>query len=229
MNAELPGPALSCKQIRAFDAFAVSRLGVPSLILMENAGRGAAELLLALGVKGPVVVCCGKGNNGGDGLVIARHLWLADTPVHVVLMARPDELTGDARVNLEICRNLHLSIESIPQPDQQHDRVARLLVEADWIVDALLGSGLTGPPKPPYDRMIDLINASAPRVFAVDIPSGLDADTGRPLGVAVRAAHTATFAALKKGFLDPQSRHWTGQVHLLHIGVPITAMPTSDA
>lgn len=192
---------------------------------MENAGRGAAELLLALGVRDPVVICCGKGNNGGDGLVIARHLHLAKVSLQILVLGKPEELSGDARVNLEICRHLRLPIECVPDPTSRKDQITRLLADADWIVDALLGSGLTGPARPPYDRMIELINESKTRVFAVDIPSGLDADTGLPLGLTVRATHTATFAALKKGFLDPRSRAWTGQVHLMHIGVPMIPLP----
>ncbi len=217
--------ALSCKQIRAFDAYAASYLGVPSIVLMENAGRGAAELLLALGVRGPVTICCGKGNNGGDGLVIARHLHLAKVPLRVLVLGKPEELSGDARVNFEICRHLRLPIECVSDPTSSQDQISSFLTDADWIVDALLGSGLTGPARPPYDRMIELINESKTRVFAVDIPSGLDADTGLPLGPAVRAAHTATFAALKKGFLDPRSQEWTGRVHLVHIGVPMMPVP----
>lgn len=214
---------LSCKQIRDFDAHLVHHVGVPSIVLMENAGRGAAELLLALGVRGPVVICCGKGNNGGDGLVIARHLHLADVPVQVLLLADEAELAGDARVNFEIVRRLRLPVRCVLDPVLEESEIAALLADADWIVDALLGSGLTGPARPPYDRMIELINASQRPVFAVDIPSGLDADTGQPLGPTIRAQHTATFAALKTGFLRPESTPWTGQVHLLHIGVPITA------
>lgn len=229
MNAELPVSALSCKQIRAFDAYAASHLGVPSIVLMENAGRGAAELLLALGVRGPVTICCGKGNNGGDGLVIARHLHLAGVSLRVLVLGKPEELSGDARVNFEICRHLRLPLGCVGDPAVEQSQIIGLLADSDWIVDALLGSGLTGPARPPYDCMIELINASTTQVFAVDIPSGLDADTGLPLGPTVRAAHTATFAALKKGFLDPRSRAWTGQVHLVHIGVPIIPVPEADS
>ena len=89
-----------------------------------------------------------------------------------------------------------------------------------WVVDALFGSGLQGPVRPPHDRVIETINASGARVFAVDIPSGLDSDTGRPMGPTVRAHHTATVAALKKGFLEPAARAWLGQVHVIDMGAP---------
>jgi NAD(P)H-hydrate epimerase len=94
------------------------------------------------------------------------------------------------------------------------------LTHADWIVDALFGSGLRGPVQPPFDKILAILNDATGRVFAVDIPSGLDCDTGRPLGIAVRAHHTATVAAMKKGFLEPSATEWLGQVHLIDMGAP---------
>src|SRR5438132_2863292 len=93
---------LSRDEVRAVDRWAIEELGVPGVVLMENAGRGAAELLLALGIHGRVAVCCGKGNNGGDGFVIARHLAIYNVPVEVLLFARPEEFTGDAAINYQI-------------------------------------------------------------------------------------------------------------------------------
>ena len=183
---------LSRDQVRAFDKHAIETLGIPSAVLMENAGRGAAQVLEALGIRGPIVICCGKGNNGGDGLVMARHLTNRGFDVRTLLFAGPEDEIDDANL-------------------------AALFARADWIVDALFGTGLTGPLRVPFDRLVTLINASPARVLAVDIPSGLDCDTGTPLGAAIRAEHTVTFIAPKLGY-NPAALEFTGRVHVVDIG-----------
>jgi NAD(P)H-hydrate epimerase len=210
-------PLLSRDEVRAVDRRAIEG-GVPGVVLMENAGRGAAELLVALGVHGPVAVCCGKGNNGGDGFVIARHLDIRRVPVRVLLCCRPEELSGDAAVHYQIIARSGLPIVVHAPPAM--DTLRAELAAAEWVVDALFGTGLSGPVRTPFDQIIAAINESPARVLAVDIPSGLDCDTGRPLGAAVRARHTATFVALKKGFAEPAAREWLGKVHVIDIGVP---------
>src|SRR5262245_25447385 len=187
---------LTRAQVREIDRRAIEEYGVPGVVLMENAGRGAAEVLLSLGVGGPAVICCGKGNNGGDGLVIARHLDNRGVGVRVLLFARPDELTGDAAANYRIIERSGLPI--VIEPD-----LGTLLAErsaATWVVDALFGTGLTGAVRPPFNGIIAAINGSGRPVLAVDIPSGLDCDTGLSPGPTVRAAHTVTFVAEKVGF-----------------------------
>src|SRR5262245_49465796 len=177
---------LSRQQLRELDRRAIEDYGVPGVVLMENAGRGSAELLLALGISGWVVVCCGKGNNGGDGFVIARHLDNHGVAVRVLLFCRPDELTGDAALNYQILARAQIPLVLHAGPPLEIGAVARELAGAEWIVDALFGTGLTGAVRPPFDQVISAINAAAARVFAVDIPSGLDCDTGEPLGPTVR-------------------------------------------
>jgi NAD(P)H-hydrate epimerase len=213
-------PFLSRDEVRALDRRAIEEFGVPGVVLMENAGRGTAELLLSLGVHGPVAVCCGKGNNGGDGFVIARHLDNHHVPVRVLLFCRPDDLTGDAAVNYRIIDRTGLPVVVHAGPSVDEAALRRELAAAEWVVDALFGSGLSGPVRPPFDRVIAAVNDSPARVLAVDIPSGLDCDTGLPLGAAVRAHHTATIAALKKGFAQPAAREWLGQVHVIDMGAP---------
>lgn len=210
---------LSREQVRRVDAHAIQHWGIPGMVLMENAGRGAADLLCRLGISGPVVVCCGRGNNGGDGLVLARHLNLRGHPVRVILWCRPEELSGDAATNFAILARTDVPIEWFAQG---HDarRFEQAAAGAAWLVDALLGTGARGKPRPPYDAAIDALNATAAPKLAVDVPSGLDCDTGLPDGTAIRAAHTATFVAMKPGFLVPGSRRFTGEVHVLDIGVP---------
>ena len=213
---------LSRDEVRALDRRAIDELGVPSVVLMENAGRGAAELLVTLGVAGPVVICCGKGNNGGDGFVVARHLDSQGVSVKVLLFARPEELSGDAAINHGVVSRASLPVKVHAGSAPHWDDIRLDLATADWVVDALFGTGLRGPVRPPFDQLIELINTSPARVFAVDIPSGLDCDTGKPLGATIRAHHTATFAALKKGFVEPAAKTWLGQVHVLDIGIPRT-------
>lgn len=211
---------LTREEVRAIDRRAIDEYGVPGVILMENAGRGAAELLLSLGIRGPVVICCGKGNNGGDGFVIARHLDNCRVAVRVLLFARPEELTGDAAINYGIIHRAGLDIKVCVDHSLDAEFLRQELAGAEWIVDALFGTGLSGAVRPPFDRVIAAINASGAKVLAVDIPSGLDCDTGQPLGPTVRAHHTATFVARKKGFSEATAQAWLGEVHIVDIGVP---------
>jgi NAD(P)H-hydrate epimerase len=211
---------LTREQSRELDRRAIEEFGVPGVVLMENAGRGMAELLRSLGIDGLVVLCCGKGNNGGDGFVMARHLDNAGVRIRILLFADPSQLNGDAAINYRIVAASQLPLEVFPGPTFDEERLRRELTDADWIVDALFGSGLRGVIQPPFDRIITAINAVGRRVFAVDIPSGLDSDTGKPLGIAVRARHTATVATMKKGFLQPSAAEWLGEVHLIDMGAP---------
>jgi NAD(P)H-hydrate epimerase len=220
---------LSRDQVRAIDRRAIEEFGVPGVVLMENAGRGAAEVLRSLGISGPVVTCCGKGNNGGDGFVIARHLDNAQIPVRVLLFSPPTELTGDAEVNYRIIAKSGLPIVNLSTHPLAEKALHNELAGAAWVVDALFGTGLTGPVRPPYDRVIAAINASPARVLAVDIPSGLDCDTGQPLGATVRAHHTVTFIAPKKGFASPTALAWLGQVHVVDIGAPRQLLPQASS
>jgi NAD(P)H-hydrate epimerase len=213
-------PALSRTQVRDLDRRAIAEFGVPGVVLMENAGRGAAELLLSLGVSGRVVICCGRGNNGGDGFVIARHLDLRGVDVQVLLFEPPDGLKGDALVNYEIVRRSKLPVDICTPGDVCRAVVSRYFNTSEWLIDALFGTGLDKAPREPYAQVINRINHCRAKVIAVDVPSGLDCDTGLPLGEAVRARHTATFVALKHGFLNPDAAAWLGQVHVIDIGAP---------
>lgn len=210
---------LSCAEARELDRRAMEKLGIPGIVLMENAGRGMAELLVSLGVQGRVAVCCGKGKNGGDGFVIARHLDAHGVATRTYLFGKPDELAGDAATNYRILCNAGLPLE-VREGGLDAATLSRELADAEWVIDALFGSGLKGPVRPPYDQVIAAINACGARVLAVDIPSGLDGDTGRPLGATVRAQHTATVLAPRKGFAEPAARQWLGRLHVIGLGLP---------
>jgi NAD(P)H-hydrate epimerase len=209
---------LSRDESRLLDRRAQEEFGVPGIVLMENAGRGSVGVLLRLARPKHVAICCGKGNNGGDGFVIARQLDNAGVAVHVLLFALSADLKGDAATNCAIVKRSGIALTECSSPDM--DRVRRELTDADWVVDALFGTGLTGAIGAPLDAVIDAINQSGRSVLAIDIPSGLDCDTGLPLGPTVRATHTVTFVAIKKGFAESNAREWTGEVHVVDIGLP---------
>ncbi len=214
---------LTREQSRRVDRLAEQGFGFSGLVLMENAGRGAADVLCRLGIAGPVAVCCGKGNNAGDGFVVARHLDLRGHKVRVLLWAKPEELTGDAAVNFAILRKTDVPIE-VFGPAHDASRLQKLLADAAWIVDALLGTGARGEPRPPIDAVIDAINAAPAPKLAVDVPSGLDCDTGEPSRHTIRAAETCTFVAAKTGFAAPAAQPYVGRLHVLDIGTPPTLL-----
>jgi NAD(P)H-hydrate epimerase len=209
---------LSRDQARDLDRRSINELGMPGVVLMENAGRGIAELLQSLGALGPVAVLCGRGNNGGDGFVIARHLDNANIPVRVSMFSPPEKLTGDALVNYRVLIAGGVPVEVLLDPGES--AFSRQLQDADWIVDALFGSGQRGALRSPFDRVVRAMNSARRPILAVDVPSGLDCDTGAPQGDTVRATHTATIAAPKKGFSAPGAAAWTGIVHVIDMGIP---------
>jgi NAD(P)H-hydrate epimerase len=206
-------------EVRQIDRRAIDELQMTGLMLMENAGRGCAEVLCKLGCRGPVVVVCGKGNNAGDGYVIARHLDLRGIKVKIVQVEPSETLTGDAARNYGILWRSHFDILELSQPSLW-ELFQKSLADAEWAVDALLGTGSTGAPRPPVDQAFRLMNAASPKRLAVDLPSGLDCDTGMPADPTFQADHTCTFVAEKVGFFNPAARPCLGQVHVVHIGVP---------
>jgi NAD(P)H-hydrate epimerase len=218
---------LTRAEVRELDRLAIGEYGLPGIVLMENAGAGAARLLHALGIDGPVAIACGRGNNGGDGFVIARHLELLGHDVRLLLAAPLAAYAGDAAVNAEVAKRSGLPIVdlAVAQAGSWHEA----LRGAVWIVDALLGTGATGAPRGAVAAAIGAINelrgqvpgeGRAARVLAVDIPSGMDCDTGQRPGACVRADATATFVAPKPGFAAPGACEFTGAVHVLGIGAP---------
>lgn len=216
----MPHPTFRTReQAQAVDRLAVERLGLSSCVLMENAGRGLADLLARLGARGPVAILCGPGNNGGDGLVLARHLTLREVPVRVALCAEPARLGGDAGLNWHVWRQANAALEIFADP-LDAARLAAWLNGAEWIVDALLGTGARGEPRGVIAGAIAAANASPARRLAVDLPSGLDCDTGRPAAQTIRADETATFFAPKAAFAQAEARRYTGRIHVLDIGLP---------
>ena len=238
--------ALTVAQVRAVDRVCVERFGLPGVVLMENAARGCGELLLeeAAGDPGPVAVVCGKGNNGGDGFAIARHLAIAGADVRVFASyaeppAERDD-PGEAAMNARVARRMGLPWRdwSSLSGGELAERLADDVGAGGWVVDALLGTGVTGPPREATAAAVLAINAAGANgatVLAVDVPTGFDADDGRPFpldnvpGPCVRADVTASFVARKVGFDEPGAAEWTGTVHVVGIGCPPAAIDIDEA
>ena len=182
-------------------------------------GAGALDVLCRLGVQGPVAICCGTGNNAGDGLVIARHLDLRGIPSRLLFWSDPAALQGDAGLNYQIAARSELSIHVLTESADTGD-LERLMNDADWIVDALLGTGARGEPRSPLDTVLDRLNAQQARKLAIDVPSGLDCDTGIAARHTFRADHTCTFVAAKPGLVVPEASRWVGEIHIIDIGIP---------
>ena len=212
------------EEVRELDRVAIEEYGIPGMVLMENAGRGAAEVAVemlgdAYGMQ--VVIFCGRGNNGGDGYVIARHLHNRGARVSLVLACELVQIPGDgdARMNLSITRAMGIPLYT-GVSEAGRKNAAALVKSADLVVDALLGTGLQGDVRDPYLSLIRLINAADVPVLCVDIPSGLDANVGKVLRAAVRATRTATFVLPKQGFYLQEGPTFTGRVEVIDIGMP---------
>jgi NAD(P)H-hydrate epimerase len=216
-------PVFTGEEMRRVDEHAVRDLRIPGATLMENAGRGAADAVLAwlAAAKRParsrrVAIVCGKGGNGGDGFVVARHLKRRGVRCDVLLAAPPSEIRGDAATKLRELEKTGLR----PQVVADSAAFGPLLARADLIVDALLGTGTRGGAEGLVAAAIEAINAAGAPVISLDIPSGLPADGGEPSRSAIRADATVTFAGLKRGLVMPPGLSHAGHVSVIDIGVP---------
>jgi NAD(P)H-hydrate epimerase len=211
---------ISRKLSRGVDRRATEVLGIPSLCLMENAGCGAASVVMSIGYdRSQDAVCvCGPGNNGGDGMVVARHLSVAGFRVRVVLIPARDGAPGtpDARTQFGILRAMAIPVSVADPPFD----LKGVFPGAGILVDGLFGTGLTRAIAGPAADLVGAMNASGVPIVALDLPSGLDCDTGEPLGPTIRATATATFVAPKLGFSSPTAAPYLGRVHVVGIGAP---------
>jgi len=221
MTRERHTRSRTAAEMRKIDRRAIEDYGIPGVVLMENAGRRAAEeaaRMLRPAAKPKVLIFCGKGNNGGDGFVIARHLHNRGVVVKLFFLGNTAEAlqgSGDAETNLRIVVNMKLPLAEIHSPKN-----VPLRMNADLIVDALLGTGISGEVREPFRTVIHRMNRCKTRVLAVDTPSGLCCDTGRVLGEAVLADTTVTFAAPKKGFFIGDGPKHVGKLVIADIGIP---------
>lgn len=217
------------EQVRAFDSWAINTLGIPGIVLMENAGRSCAELIkekLSKIADPKICIFCGTGNNGGDGYVIARHLLNFGYEVSVIIVGERDKIKGDAKTNLDILEKLGWPTEQLNLDEGDIARRVKDFADgADMLVDAIFGTGLSGQLNNEYKQLIESMNALNCPTLAVDIPSGLDCDAGAPLGTAVRATYTVTFVAVKRGFTSPAAARYTGEIFVASIGIEPDSYP----
>ncbi len=213
---------VTAEEMQAMDRLTIDSFGLPGRLLMENAGRGAVRMLLEHfpdSRKKCIGIMAGRGNNGGDGFVMARYLSQAGAQVRVFLLTEKRRITGDAAVNLNLLEPLGIPVLELP--DAAGFQAAReALKTVDLWVDAMLGTGLRSTVSGFYHEVISFLNQSSRPIFAVDIPSGLNADTGRPQGICIRAAATATFAFAKIGHLLHPGADYTGRLGIIDIGIP---------
>lgn len=213
---------VTAKEMQELDRRASAEYGIPSLLLMENAGAETVRethLAFPALARSRVMVLCGRGNNGGDGFVVARHLLNRGSSVHTFLLARRAEVKGDARVNLEILERMGGTPREVTTAGELA-AVGESLGSADLVVDALLGTGAQGSAKGVVAEAIELVNRAGRPVVAVDIPSGLGADDPEPPGPAVRATLTVTFALPKRSLLLYPAAAYAGNIRVVDIGIP---------
>ncbi len=221
-------PALTAAQARALDAQAQQRLAMPSLLLMENAGRGAADAIDRCygrrGATARAVLFLGSGNNGGDGAVVARHLARFGWRVRLYLVGRAAGRTPDLATQLRIVQRLRLPCTSIRGVAAAR-RAAATVARDEVVIDALLGTGARGPLREPMASLVSALNRRPRRgCVALDLPSGLDSDRGVAGPITVRADLTLTFAARKVGFARAAARAATGAVVVIDLGLPEAAL-----
>ncbi len=204
----------------AIDARAIAGLGIPRLLLMDHAGLALARATAKMaGRPGAVVVCCGLGYNGGDGLSAARHLHAWGFRPRVILTGPPGRLREEPAVFARILRRLRVPMLSMTTAGAEA-RAVRRVRQARLVVDALLGIGGRHVVRGPAAALIEAMNCSRARIVSADVPSGLDADTGRPLGQAVRATVTVAFGGVKRGCLAARARPYIGRLVVEPISIP---------
>ncbi|HAX61579.1 MAG TPA: NAD(P)H-hydrate epimerase [Elusimicrobia bacterium] len=206
------GKIITSDEIRRLDGLAVEKFLIPSIVLMENAGKNTAEIILKKFHPRQVTIFCGGGNNGGDGFVIARHLFNHGIKVKVFTAQKTSKYSGDALTNLNIIRKIKIPVTYL---SSQKIKIPKV----DLIVDALLGTGTKGKIREPYKKIIQKINSAKIPVVSVDIPSGIDADTGKNLGGAVKSNLTVTMVAIKKGLRIHDGRKCAGKIIVTDIGL----------
>lgn len=207
---------VTAAEMRQIDQDTIEDIRIPGIVLMETAG---SEIVRAIehhySTAKHIGIFVGKGNNGGDGLVIARQLAHAGRDVSIYLVSPADSFTGEARTNLDIARNLGLKIEEI-----QADFAFLDTLDCDLLIDAIFGTGLCGNVRDPISNIINVINNLSIPILSVDLPSGLDADTGHPLGTCIRADRTVTIGLPKRGLLVHPGAELAGELEIVDIGFP---------
>jgi NAD(P)H-hydrate epimerase len=214
--------AVTAEQMQELDRKAIETYRIPGIVLMENAGRGATEAIFNAFPdirKMNVAIIAGKGNNGGDGFVIARYLLNKGVSVKVFLLAGPKAPRGDAEINLQIFTRMKGEIISVPS-SKDFQKMKKDLEKFDLLIDSIFGTGLDAEVRGYYREVINHLNTLQKPIVAIDIPSGVDANTGKPLGTAIRASLTITFGLPKVGLLISPGLDYVGELKVIGIGFP---------
>jgi NAD(P)H-hydrate epimerase len=205
---------LTREQVRRIDKLSIEQYHIPGVVLMENAAIAAANVAAQMVRSGRVMILCGGGNNGGDGLAVARHLHNREYEVRIFVTSDPAKYACEAKANWEI-------VQAMKLPVVQGDPKAIAGQRPALIIDAIFGTGLGQPPRDPFPLIVTAIEKVGAPILAIDIPSGLDCDTGKPLGAGcIHATKTITFVAEKIGFASPEAREYTGEIIVGDIGCP---------
>ncbi|MEK7396826.1 MAG: NAD(P)H-hydrate dehydratase [Candidatus Poribacteria bacterium] len=220
---------VTAKEMRNIDFQTINEVGIPGVVLMENAGLGVVQ---AIERDFPlqtfsIAIFAGKGNNGGDGLVIARYLANKGYRVTTYLLAEPDKFIGDALINLRIAQNIGLNIEYILSDEQLNEKKG-IISQNNLIIDAIFGTGLNGPVRGFASNVIDYLNSTGIPIVAVDLPSGLDSDTGKVEGSCIKAVMTVTMALPKRGLLLYPGAKFVGKLEIADIGIPQSVIDSQD-
>ncbi len=214
---------VSAEEMRWCDETTINTYGVPGLLLMENAGRGVTEIIKqefsSLESK-HILIVCGRGNNGGDGFVVARLLSNSGARMNILLMASPTKLKGDAKTNFRILQMFVKKSSGLLTIQRFSKKLLASMPQPDIIVDAMFGTGFTGSVAKPFKEMIEWMNRQQAKIVAVDIPSGINGTTGEMKNCAVHANVTVTFGCLKSGLLCNRGRELVGSVRVVDIGIP---------
>ncbi|WP_432402386.1 NAD(P)H-hydrate dehydratase [Wukongibacter sp. M2B1] len=207
-------------EIKKIDKTAIEKYGIPGVILMENAGRAVAEEIInEFSLVSKITIVCGRGNNGGDGYVLARHLYNKGYKIKVFVLGEKEGIGGDALINYKIINNLGIDIDEIIS-DEDLMRLKDSIIEYPIVIDSLFGTGLNKEVGGIPERVINIINEYSKHVIAVDIPSGIGGNDGRVYNVAVRADKTVTFALPKYGNLIYPGAEYNGNLVIKDIGIP---------
>jgi len=208
--------------MKTIDKISIEQFGIPGVVLMEKAGMEVVSMIKDY-VKEltniPILVVCGKGNNGGDGFVVSRLLFQEGADVAVLILGKEKEIKGDALVNFKIIKKMGIQYTEIDKINK--NKLKNLFNSAEIIVDAIFGTGFKGESKGIYKKIIEMINSVDKLVFSVDVPSGVDADTGQVMGEGVFADATCTMGMIKSGMLLYPARYYTGKLYIGNIGIPM--------
>ncbi len=212
------------EEMREVDRISIEKYGIPGVVLMENAGSAVVdEIMKTEKPVESVLILCGTGNNGGDGFVIARHLHNANVKIRVFIVGQPKDISGDAELNYQVLRKLDIQIDNV----NDHGglmKLEKLIPAQDVVVDAIFGTGLVDAVQGIHEGVIDIVNRLSKYTVSVDVPSGVSGNTGKIMGVAVKAHKTVTFALPKIGNILYPGADYNGQLVIRQIGLPIKAI-----